>query len=77
MALNQACRRLSRDLLLTLSDRRVGALQPGVRETISQLHLHRRSCGGRDVHFRLHSLVYHLLQRRSSAVLSTLGKVQL
>ena len=72
MAINRACRRLSRDMLLTLSGRPVGVLQPGVHETISQLHLRRWGCRC-GVHFvNIHS--HHLLHRHSLAVLFPLGK---
>jgi len=42
MVFIQACRQLTRDMLLALSERRTCELQPSVRDVVTQLKLHRR-----------------------------------
>ena len=47
MVLNTACRQLAREMLLALNirhSRPTCVLQPGVRDVITQLKLHRRGC---------------------------------
>jgi len=55
MVLIQACRQLSRDMLLALSKRRTCELQSSVRDVVTRLQLHRRGyrSGEHQLHHRM------------------------